>query len=182
MRLPQFCRAIAQRYAKRGVAVCLSIAGSLTVDIGGALAEGGAIAQRLEENPTMLPDASPLIHLAQGALQETSTELDEPLQLCQNLQPVHTLKGHLGIIEHIEVTSDGSTLVSADGTVINLWDLNTGHLRHTFIEHFSRINFLQILTDNQTLVSASLVDNNPYLDNFSDVKVSNVATHKSVSL
>jgi WD40 repeat protein len=73
------------------------------------------------------------------AQESQPTEATAPLpRLCQNLQPVHTLKGHLGPVSDIEISSDNTKVItsSADGSV-KVWDIETGQLEKSFFDVIS---------------------------------------------
>ena len=80
------------------------------------------------------------------------------LNICQseNISNTKTLTGHSSFINHLVISPDGQTLVSASADkTIKLWNLATGKEIRTLTGHSSFINHLVISPDGQTLVSAS---------------------------
>lgn len=78
------------------------------------------------------------------------------LKLCQNLQPIHTLKGHLDTVTVLAKTSDDQTLLSGseDGS-IKLWDLKTGERKGVFYGHIGAIRAIHLAPDNRTVFSST---------------------------
>jgi WD40 repeat protein len=77
---------------------------------------------------------------------------------------VQVLTGHDGMVTAIAISPDGQTLASASvDRSIKLWDLDTGHLLHTFsgrslwsgTGHSDRVNALTFSPDSQIVISAS---------------------------
>ena len=67
-----------------------------------------------------------------------------------------TLIGHSSFINHLVISPDGQTLVSASADkTIKLWNTATGQEIRTLKGHSSFVNYLVISPDGQTLVSAS---------------------------
>jgi WD40 repeat protein len=96
--------------------------------------------------------ALPVRAQAEDAETGEQTLENSSLQLCQNLQPVHTLKGHLDAVTVLAKTSDNQTLLtgSEDGS-IKIWDLETGELKASFFEHIGAISTIEISPDNKTI-------------------------------
>ncbi|WAL60244.1 WD40 domain-containing protein [Thermocoleostomius sinensis] len=68
---------------------------------------------------------------------------------------VQTLTEHVGPVWAAAFTSDGNTLASGSGEVVEIWDLRTQTLVRTLVGHAKQIHAVDISPNGQTIVSSS---------------------------
>jgi WD40 repeat protein len=62
-----------------------------------------------------------------------------------------TLIGHTGVVDYLNVTTDGKYIVSADSKNVRIWNLLTGALIRE-IKNLEPVSFIKITQDGKTLV------------------------------
>jgi len=66
------------------------------------------------------------------------------------------LEGHSGFVASLAITPDGQRLISGSwDNTIKIWDLNTGNLLHTLVDHEYEVACVAITPDGQQLISSS---------------------------